>query len=236
MTAYALFPGASAAKLPVDTPVPVLVGFRNGGAFALNVTAITGSVNLVESFGQAMQELSVTVVPGGVVVAPGSEQTLTYALRVLPKLGGANYTGAQRKDGRHMRVPANAHACALLPSPLPVALTVLYGAGRQQFGSTFFNATVELEEVPGTVASVLAALAAAVLLPAAYALLFTAPGKRLLAARKAAAAKPGGLAGAAKPAAEEATPASTANEWLEGSALHVGKKALKKKAAKEAGQ
>ncbi len=72
--------------------VPVLVGVRNSGATAVDLTLVTGSINLVEAFSYHMQNLSQSLY--NYTVPPAAEVTLPYTFQVSPRLGAVKYQGA----------------------------------------------------------------------------------------------------------------------------------------------
>ena len=82
----------------------MIVGVRNLGSEALNVSLVGGSVNLVQSFGNYMQNL--TIQPYNWPVPAGEEMSFPYMFQLDPRLGSVKYQGAQR---------------APVPSPVPSA-------------------------------------------------------------------------------------------------------------------
>ncbi|CAD7699658.1 unnamed protein product [Ostreobium quekettii] len=97
--------------------IPVLLGFRNEGGEAVNVSAIMGSLNSAADFRVHYQNFSMQ--PLGVTVPPNVELTMEYLFRPDP---------------------------ALPPMEFRVAITAFYSnvAGNEWHSSTFFNETIEI--------------------------------------------------------------------------------------------
>eukprot|EP00803_Ostreobium_quekettii_P002858 evm.model.scf_168.10 EVM.evm.TU.scf_168.10 scf_168:72336-75095(+) len=103
--------------LPAGDVIPVLLGFRNEGDEAVNVSAIMGSLNSAADFRVHYQNFSMQ--PLGVTVPPNVELTMEYLFRPDP---------------------------ALPPMEFRVAITAFYSnvAGNEWHSSTFFNETIEI--------------------------------------------------------------------------------------------
>lgn len=111
------FPKNAKKQFPAGQVGDVAVGFHNGAAEALNISAIMGSLNSPFDFNFHVQNFSYQIYD--TKLQPGEEVSLEYQFMPYGQLQ---------------------------PREFAMALTVFYHTDKQLYSSTFYNGTVDITE------------------------------------------------------------------------------------------